>query len=140
MDRNVYEACSDLIKRYKSYTAGPDEVLAEKLDHLVPIPFLTREELEKVASNDRDQGLYTGELIPSIDLRVLHYYATQLCLKKYPHLLNKFDDSSLISLGLLVEKWVKDFLVARQDRTKINPGVSQMLSKIVNYEEDPANI
>ena len=162
MDRNVYEACCNLITRFNIHTVSADEVLSEKVDNLVPIPFKTREELEQVAERDRRDGLYQGELMPKIDLKVLHYYATQLCLRKYPHLINRFDETSLITIGLLVEKWVKDFLLSELENIddvngthqedleetdsnnvssqNISIGSSQFLSKVINYEDAPANI
>lgn len=144
MDRTVYEACSDLIVDYGSHIVSADEVLAQKVGGLVPVPFRTREELRQASENDRSDGLFQGELIPRIDLKVLHYFATQLCLQKYPQLAEAFDETSMICLGLLVEKWVKDYLVAAQagdeDGERLGPGPSQSLAKAVNYRESPSNI
>ena len=38
MDRNVYEACSNIIKEFGTHVVSADEVLAEKIDNAVPIP------------------------------------------------------------------------------------------------------
>lgn len=46
MDRNVYEACSNIIKEFGTHVVSADEVLAEKIDNAVPIPFKTREEID----------------------------------------------------------------------------------------------
>ncbi|EDO19459.1 hypothetical protein Kpol_1002p108 [Vanderwaltozyma polyspora DSM 70294] len=147
MDRNIYEACSDLIKRFNNQPVSADEVLAEKIDHLVPIPFKSREELELIAMKDQNEGLYQDDLMPNLDLRVLHYYATQLCLRKYPHLINRFEESSLITLGLLIEKWLKDMLVVEVENgdeeiisNSLSEGPSQFISKVINYEDAPADI
>ena len=32
MDRNVYEACSNIIKEFGTHVVSADEVLAEKID------------------------------------------------------------------------------------------------------------
>ncbi|CAR29454.1 hypothetical protein ZYGR_0AD01360 [Zygosaccharomyces rouxii] len=138
MDRTVYEACSDLIVDYGTHKVSADEVLTQKVGGLVPIPFKTREELEIASDKDRKDGLFTGELVPSIDLRVLHYFATQLCLQKYPHLTEAFDETSLLTLGLLVEQWVKDYL--RDSNGELASGSSQSVSKAINYRDSPANI
>lgn len=138
MDRTVYEACSDLIVDYGTHKVSADEVLTEKIDGLTPIPFKTREELEQASDKDRKDGLFTGQLIPSIDLRVLHYFATQLCLQRYPHLAESFDETSMLTLGLLVEQWVKDYL--RDSSGELAPGSSECISKAINYRDYPANI
>lgn len=134
MDRTVYEACSDLIVEYGTRVVSADEVLAQKVSHLVPIPFKTREDLEADSGTDRADGLFEGELVPTIDLRVLHYFATQCIVQKYPHLVRSFDETSMITLGLLVEKWVKDYLVSQVDddaKPKVGPGPSQSISKAI---------
>ncbi|AQZ12328.1 RRN10 (YBL025W) [Zygosaccharomyces parabailii] len=144
MDRTVYEACSDLIVDYGTHVVSADEVLGQKVGGLVPIPFKSREELERASEKDRNEGLFQGELMPRIDLKVLHYFATQLCLQKYPQLAEAFDETSLICLGSLVEQWVKDYLVSAQmgdqDDEKLGPGPSQALEKAINYRDSPANI
>lgn len=144
MDRTVYEACSDLIVEYGTHLVSADEVLAQKVDNLVPIPFRTRENLNQASSTDRKNGLFEGELVPTIDLKVLHYFATQIIIQKYPHLVGSFDETSLITLGLLVEKWVKDYLVAQNKETDEQPslgaGPSQVVSKAINYRDSPSNI
>lgn len=114
MDRTIYEACNDLIKEYQHHTVSPDEILAIKTENLLPIPFKTREELSQIAQRDNDDGLYQGDLLPQMDLKVLHYFLTQLCLNRYPQLINSMDETSLITIGLLVEKWVQDFIVSKK--------------------------
>ncbi|CCC68524.1 hypothetical protein NCAS_0B04400 [Naumovozyma castellii] len=142
MDRNVYEACSDLITEFNTHVISADEVLAEKVDHLVPIPFKTREDLQQAETD----GLFSTDLLPNIDLRVLHYFATQLCLQRYPQLINTLEETSLITLGLLVEKWVQDYLTAHQDNEddgdddSIGEGPSQAISIVTDYYTNPANI
>lgn len=138
MDRTVYEACSDLIVDYGTHKVSADEVLTQKVNGLVPIPFKTREELEQAGEKDKRDGLFTGELVPSIDLRVLHYFATQLCLQKYPHLAESLDETSMLTLGLLVEQWVKEYL--KDANGELAPGSSQSISKATNYRDSPANI
>lgn len=139
MDRTVYEACSDLIVEFGTHVVSADEVLAEKVDHLVPVPFKTREDLEADSAKDRAEGLFEGEIVPRIDLRVLHYFATQLIVQRYPHLVRCFDETSMITLGLLVEKWVRDFLV-EYESGRVKEGPSQCVSKAVNYRVSPSNI
>ncbi|CCD23334.1 Rrn10p NDAI_0B02990 [Naumovozyma dairenensis CBS 421] len=168
MDRNVFEACSDLVTEFHTHKVSADEILAEKIGNIVPIPFKTRDELQDVSLRDEEDGLFKGDLIPNIDLKVVHYFATQLCLRRYPHLINSFDESSLITLGLLIEKWVQDYLVANNKNSMstddeeeeevetegytdggtegedqeftIGKGPSQMISKITNYMSHPGNI
>ncbi|CCK71210.1 Rrn10p KNAG_0G01520 [Huiozyma naganishii CBS 8797] len=190
MDRNVYEACSDLVTEYQTHTVSADEILASKINYLVPIPFKSREDLAADAAVDRLNGLFQGEIMPQLDLRVLHYFATQLCLQRYPQLIDCFDETSLITLGLLVEKWVEDYLISnenirglsssdedededeyeddtdseieddsdqtlekddenkeerphnqeRDDKAKIRAGPAQMISKMLNYRDYPADI
>ncbi|KOH00821.1 Rrn10p [Saccharomyces eubayanus] len=145
MDRNVYEACSNIIKEFGTHTVSADEVLAEKIDNVVPIPFKTREDLNTDAEKDRNEGVFEGNIVPDIDLRVVHYYATQLCLSKYPHLINAFDETSLVTLGLLIEKWVKDYLICTntedtsQNKT-IGKGPCEFISKHIDYRHAPGNI
>lgn len=110
MNFNVYEAASDIITEFRTHKVSADEILSRKLDYLVPIPFKTREEIRQETEVDRKDGLFQGDVIPQIDLKVLHYFATQLCLLRYPHLINALDETSLITLGLLVEQWVENYL------------------------------
>ena len=56
------------------------------------------------------------------------YYATQLILAKYPQLMNRFDETSMITLGLLIEQWVEEYLsgdsadaVAKHIDYRLNP-------------------
>lgn len=112
MDTNIYEACNDLITEFQTHKVSPDEILATKIDHSVPIPFKTREDLLKDTENDKNEGLFHGEILPRIDLKVLHYFATQLCLQKYPHLINTMDETCMITLGLLVEQWIEEYLTS----------------------------
>lgn len=112
MDTNVYEACNSQVTEFRTHQVSPDEILALKMDHLVPIPFKTREDLERDTRADREEGLFTGEVMPRIDLKVLHYFATQLCLQRYPHLINTMDETCMITLGLLVEQWVDEYLTS----------------------------
>lgn len=137
MDRTVYEACNDLVVEFGTHVVSADEILAEKVDHLVPIPFKSREELAADSEKDRGEGLFEGDLVPRIDLRVLHYFATQCIVQRYPHLVRCFDETSMITLGLLVEKWVRDYLVAEGE---VGPGIAQCISKAVNYRDSPSNI
>ncbi|SCU99883.1 LANO_0F04170g1_1 [Lachancea nothofagi CBS 11611] len=136
MDRSVYEACSDLVEQYGRKVSA-DEILSQKINNIVPIPFKSREDLELAAIADKREGVYSGDLIPQIDLKVLHYYATQLIVQKYPHLINCFDETALITLGLLVEKWVDDYL-QQQEPAGSNP--AQMLAKKTNYRLSPSDI
>ncbi|QLQ79589.1 hypothetical protein HG537_0C02360 [Torulaspora globosa] len=145
MDRTIYEACNDLIVEFGTHPISADEVLAEKLDHLVPVVFKSREELAADSERDRAEGLFEGDLVPRIDLRVLHYFATQCIVQKYPHLVRCFDETSMITLGLLVEKWVKDYLVSKEpedgsNKWTLGHGPSQSVSKAVNYRDFPSNI
>ncbi|QLG73227.1 hypothetical protein HG535_0E03110 [Zygotorulaspora mrakii] len=152
MDYTVYEACSDRIIDSDNRVVSADEVLAQKVGELVPIPFKTREDLEIASAQDRKDGLFEGELVPRMDLRVLHYFGTQLVLQKYPHLVGAFDETSLIALGLVVEKWVKDSIVSKDevDRKRgddeetgnlgIGVGPSQVICKKVDYRHSPSNI
>lgn len=112
MDTNVYESCADLITEFHTHKVSPDEILALKVNHLVPIPFKTREDLDQDTQDDRNDGLFHGSVVPRIDLKVLHYFATQLCLLKYPHLINTMDETSMITLGLLVEQWIEEYLTS----------------------------
>ena len=112
MDTNIYEACNDLITEFQTHKISPDEILATKINHSVPIPFKTREDLIKDTENDKNEGLFHGEVLPRIDLKVLHYFATQLCLQKYPHLINTMDETCMITLALLVEQWIEEYLTS----------------------------
>lgn len=138
MDRSVYEACSGLVTQFNSEVSA-DEVLSQKVNNLVPIPFKSRDELTVAARSNEEQGITSGELIPQIDLKVLHYFATQLIVQKYPHLINCFDETSLMTLGLLVEKWVTDYLSSIQDG-KVTDGPARLISKKTNYRDSPSNI
>ncbi|SMN21703.1 similar to Saccharomyces cerevisiae YBL025W RRN10 Protein involved in promoting high level transcription of rDNA, subunit of UAF (upstream activation factor) for RNA polymerase I [Maudiozyma saulgeensis] len=115
MDTSIYEACNDLVTEFHTHKVSPDEILATKVSHTVPIPFKTREDLEKDTQADKDEGLFHGDILPRIDLKVLHYFATQLCLQKYPHLINAMDETSMITLGLLVEQWIEEYLVSTNE-------------------------
>lgn len=134
-DCNVYEACNDLIVKNKRCVSA-DEMLAEKIHHLLPIPFLSREDLiSKLGEKE--------SLLPHIDLKVLHYFLTQMILQKYPHLINSFDESSLILIGLLVEYWVKDYLSTsnkNEEPVGINNTVIAGLLKSINYRDFPLDI
>lgn len=137
MDRSVYEACSDLVEQFGRKVSA-DEILAQKVSNLVPIPFKSREDLELAALGDKQEGIYSGELAPRIDLKVLHYYATQLIVQKYPHLINCFDETALLTLGLLVEKWVEDYLRAQSDELRTNP--ARLIAKKTDYRKSPSDI
>ncbi|SCV04023.1 LAMI_0H12816g1_1 [Lachancea mirantina] len=136
MDRSVYEACSDLIT-IAGRKASADEILAQKIGNLVPIPFKSREDLEAVSRQDKKEGVYTGELIPDMDLQVLHYFATQLIVQRYPHLINCFEETGLLTLGLLVEELVASYL--RNEEEVDGAGVAA-IEKHVNYRDSPSNI
>lgn len=112
MDTNVYEACNNQVTEFRTHQVSPDEILAQKVDHMVPIPFKTREDLEQDTRADREEGLFQGDIMPRIDLKVLHYFATQLCLQRYPHLINNMDETCMITLGLLVEQWVEEYITS----------------------------
>lgn len=105
----VYDACNGLIKMSKNHIMSADELLSKKIDHILPIPFKSRNDLEQISEIDTQEGLYNGDLSPQIDLKVLHYFLTQLCLQRYPHLVNCFDETSLITLGLLVDQWIEEY-------------------------------
>lgn len=136
MDHTVYDACNDLVLEH-GRPIGADEVLSDKLGNCVPVPFKTRQELHQLSDSDRRQGVIHGEVVPRIDLRVLHYYVTQLVLSKYPQLMNCFDESSLITLGLLVEQWVEEFLKVDEE---VSPQVANAVSKHIDYRLYPADI
>ncbi|SCU83560.1 LAME_0C05622g1_1 [Lachancea meyersii CBS 8951] len=136
MDRSIYEACGELVEQYGRKVSA-DEILSQKINNLVPIPFKSREDLELAAVADKEAGVFSGDLIPQIDLKVLHYYATQLIVQKYPHLINCFDETALITLGLLVEKWVNDYLKQEQSAPS-NP--AELISKKTNYRQSPSDI
>ncbi|KAL3233000.1 RNA polymerase I-specific transcription initiation factor RRN10 [Nakaseomyces bracarensis] len=136
MDRTVYDACNDLVLEH-GRPVSADEVLSDKLGNCVPVPFKTREELHQLSDVDRKQGVIHGDVVPRIDLRVLHYYATQLILAKYPQLMNTFDETCLITLGLLVEQWVEEFLKIDDD---VSAQVANTVSKHIDYRLFPADI
>lgn len=136
MDRSVYEACNDLVESYGRKVSA-DEILSQKTNNLVPIPFKSREDLELAAQADKEDGVYSGELMPLIDLKVLHYYATQLVVQKYPHLINCFDETALITLGMLVEKWVEDYLTAADGK---HPDTARLIAKKTDYRQTPSDI
>ncbi|SCU91339.1 LADA_0F09362g1_1 [Lachancea dasiensis] len=136
MDRSIYEACSDLVEHFGRKVSA-DEILSQKVNNLVPIPFKSREDLELAASADKRDGVYTGDLMPQIDLKVLHYYATQLVVQKYPHLINCFDETALVTLGLLVEEWVCDYL---KQRDPAHSSPVESISKKTDYRHSPSDI
>lgn len=112
----IYDACNGTIKEPLKHILSADELLSRRIDHILPIPFKARSELDQIAETDRADGLYRGELMPKMDLRVMHYFLTQLCLQRYPHLVNCFDETSLITLGLLVDQWVEEYLLSFQSQ------------------------
>lgn len=105
----VYDVCNGIIKVSRNHIMSADELLSKKIDHILPIPFKSRNDFEQISEIDRQEGLYNGDLTPQIDLKVLHYFLTQLCLQRYPHLTNCFDETSLITLGLLVDQWIEEY-------------------------------
>ncbi|KAK5781119.1 hypothetical protein RI543_001510 [Arxiozyma heterogenica] len=105
----VYDACNSIIKVSKNHIMPADELLSKKINHILPIPFKSRNDFEQISEIDKQEGLYTGNLAPQIDLKVLHYFLTQLCIQRYPHLINCFDETSLITLGLLVDQWIEEY-------------------------------
>lgn len=157
MDRNVYEACNDLITEFQSHVVSADEILAQKINYSVPVPFLSRDDLNQYVAKDKQDGLFHGNIMPNIDLRVLHYFFTQLVLQRYPHLINCFDETSLITLGLLIEQWVDEFLISfnndncedssesdsdndEESVATIGAGPAESLSKMINYRDYPTDI
>ncbi|CEP63083.1 Rrn10p LALA0_S07e02014g [Lachancea lanzarotensis] len=136
MDHSIYEACAELVEQYGRKVSA-DEILSQKVNNMVPIPFKSREDLELAAMADRQEGVFSGDLMPQIDLKVLHYYATQLIVQRYPHLINSFDETALITLGLLVEKWVTDYL-KQTDQGLSSP--AELISKNTNYRQSPSDI
>ncbi|CAB4255534.1 similar to Saccharomyces cerevisiae YBL025W RRN10 Protein involved in promoting high level transcription of rDNA, subunit of UAF (upstream activation factor) for RNA polymerase I [Maudiozyma barnettii] len=120
MDTSIYEACNDLVTEFHTQKVSPDEILATKVSHSVPIPFKTRDDLERDTRADREEGLFHGDVLPRIDLKVLHYFATQLCLQKYPHLINAMDETCMITLGLVVEQWIEEYLTSINDEVISN--------------------
>lgn len=158
MDYNVYDACDDIVIDSGSKVSA-DEILAQKLDNAVPIPLLTRDELNQMVAKDREAGIFEGDLLPSIDLRAVHYFATQLCLRKYPHLMNALDETSLITLGLIIERWVQEYFESTKEEPpistaddeqetlethaltpEIREGPSQTIVKSLNHNDTPSNI
>lgn len=125
MNYNLFEACHNLVAGPNGSILAPDECLGSRLNHVVPIPLLTRDELQ-------------GRL-PSVDTKVLHYFFTQLILQRYPYLIKSFDETSLITLAWLMEKWVRDYLVLPETQ-QISPGVAEQTGKNINYRYSPADI
>lgn len=161
MDETVYDACNGNIKhkhhKKNDLPASADEVLAERLDFKVPIPLKSREELSMIAHQDNLQNRYDGDLLPDIDLKVLHYYASQVILQRFPALENRLDETALLTMGLLVEQWIEEFLTSAEPSlndlseinnnddstasiTKIRSGPADTVSKYVDYERDPTEI
>ncbi|CAL9733561.1 RNA polymerase I-specific transcription initiation factor Rrn10p [Monosporozyma servazzii] len=112
----IFDSCNGTIKDSGKHVVSADELLSHKVNHELPIPFKTLADLDQIAERDREDGLYRGELMPQMDLKVLHYFLTQLCLQRYPHLVNSFDETSLITLGLLVDQWVEEYLLSFQSQ------------------------
>ncbi|CAG98355.1 Rrn10p [Kluyveromyces lactis] len=125
MNANVYEASHNLVKGPNGSILSPDECLGLRLNHIVPIPLLTRDELQT--------------RLPTIDTKVVHYFLTQLILQRYPHLVKRFDETSLITISWLLEKWIEDYLVLPETGS-VSEGVSQQISKDINYRYSPADI
>ncbi|AAS53551.1 AFR180Cp [Eremothecium gossypii ATCC 10895] len=134
MDRNVYEACSDLIRSHHG-VASADEVLGEKIGHQVPVPVPAAEEVELAAKAELEAG---DNVLPHMDLKVLHYFMTQLVVQKYEHLVGCFDETALVTLGLIVEEWVREYL--RAAGGSAGPGPALVVSKETNYRHSPADI
>ncbi|CDO95891.1 unnamed protein product [Kluyveromyces dobzhanskii CBS 2104] len=122
---NVYKASHNLVKGPNGTVISPDECLGLRLNHIVPVPLLTRDELQK--------------RLPSLDTKVVHYFLTQLILQRYPQLAKRFDETSLIAISWLLEKWIADYLVAPETGS-VSEGVSQQISKDINYRYSPADI
>lgn len=125
MNYNIYESCHDLVVGPNSNVLAPDECLGSRLNHIVPIPLLTRDEL-------------MGRL-PTIDTKVLHYFLTQLILQRYPHLAESFDETSLITLSWLLEKWIQDYMI-QPETQELSSGVVQQIDKKIDYRYSPADI
>ncbi|AET38088.1 Rrn10p Ecym_2354 [Eremothecium cymbalariae DBVPG len=134
MDPNVYEACSDLIYKFHGPSSA-DEVLADKVNHLVPVPLPSAEEIESAAREELETD---EEVLPHMDLKVLHYFLTQLVVQKYPHLINCFDETSLIAVGMMVEELVQQY--ARKGSGELSEGAAMVITKMTNYRESPSNI
>ncbi|KAH3901816.1 Rrn10p SCDLUD_001598 [Saccharomycodes ludwigii] len=114
-EKTIYDACNDLITELNQYrTLSADEVLSAKIDHLVPIPFVTREEFEQYSDSITTNNIHNS-IISSIDLRVLQYFLNKLITEKYPTLLNSFDETSLLTLGILIESWIAEYSTVDDD-------------------------
>ncbi|BAO39435.1 factor RRN10 [Kluyveromyces marxianus] len=125
MNANVYEACHNLVKGPNGTILSPDECLGLRINHICPIPLMTRDELHP--------------RLPSIDTKVVHYFLTQLILQRYPHLVGRFDETSLITISWLLEKWIAEYLVLSGSE-KLSDGVSKQITKPINYRYSPADI
>ncbi|ODV65608.1 hypothetical protein HYPBUDRAFT_153841 [Hyphopichia burtonii NRRL Y-1933] len=86
---------------YRSIPVAPDDVLGHMAASNLKIPIKAREEFPK------ENQLPSSEL-----LKVLHYYFSEkVGVERANHLMHKsFDETALLSLGMLVEQWVDDLI------------------------------
>lgn len=73
-----------------------DELLAVLANTILKIPIKNRDEFTELKLPDSDL------------LKVLHYYGSQRLHQQNWRLERKFDETALLQLGLLVERWIDD--------------------------------
>ena len=142
MNHSVFKVCNDALFQDNQYTFKSfDEVLFDYLnDAGVGVIDELDKEKNKEKGNGKDKEKGNGKdkeqektdpsrrLIPlpvpvregelekdSIDLTVLHYYLSKEILEKYPFLINKFDETSLLMIRMCIEQWIEDYLVKDEE-------------------------
>ncbi|KAL6945421.1 hypothetical protein ACO0QE_002873 [Hanseniaspora vineae] len=144
MNHSVFKVCNDALFQDNQYTFKSfDEVLFDYLnDAGVGVIDELDKEKNKEKGNGKDKEKGNGEdkdkekektdssrrLIPlpvpvregelekdSIDLTVLHYYLSKEILEKYPFLINKFDETSLLMIRMCIEQWIEEYLVKDEE-------------------------
>lgn len=109
----------DEMFKSKGTVVPADEVLASKMPSNMKVPMKTREEFI------RDQV----QLPDSDLLKVLHYYSSKkLSQEPTTKLLRQFDESALLALGLMVEKWADEMI----DDTLVDQFVEKKSNKSKN--------
>lgn len=130
----MYETCSDLICKFRRPLSA-DEVLADKINHLVPVPLPSAEEISAIIRKGSGKE---EEQLPRIDLMVVHYFLAQLVIQKYPRLINCFDETSLIAIGIILEEWVEEYF--QTESPDVFDGAALAITKNTDYTEFPSNI
>ena len=142
MNHSVFKVCNDALFQDNQYTFKSfDEVLFDYLnDAGVGVIDELDKEKNKEKGNGKDKEKGNGKdkeqekadpsrrLIPlpvpvregelekdSIDLTVLHYYLSKEILEKYPFLINKFDETSLLMIRMCIEQWIEEYLVKDEE-------------------------